>query len=127
LSPVSSPYSLLDLHEVVAYKRLRDLLEAGASVAWAQLCGGLAKAVRRRPCEVVVDLHTLRAEWLEHDDQVAAMARRGHKVRVLDLSVEIDTATEGFDLAAAARTPPKDDLAERRARGKPGEAARKTV
>jgi hypothetical protein len=121
VSPVASPYSLLQLHEVVAYVQLRETLDAGARIAWTQLRDGLRQATVRRPCEAIIDLHTLRAEWVLNGHQITAVARTGHPIRLVDFSGRLDVAVEGFELAASARKQSTDDLAARRTqRGRGG-------
>jgi hypothetical protein len=119
LSPQTSPYSLEALHEVVVYARLRDQFSASADVVWAQAREGLASVVERRPIELIVDCHLLRAAWVLDDSAIAQAARSGNDVRLIDLTDIVVEATAGFDLVMATprRTaaPPGDQLAARRA------------
>ena len=65
----------------------------------------------------VLALILLHAAWVASDSTVAAAARRGNAVQLLDVTTALARAKEGFDLAMRAATEPGDELADRRTRG----------
>ena len=97
----SAPYALPTLLEIVAFTWLRESFDQGGPVVWRQLSASFPEAADRRPCELVVDLHTLRAEWVVDDSRLASFLRRaGRGARLLDLTPKLHEAVEGFRLAA---------------------------
>lgn len=96
----SSPYRLEELVEVVVLRALREEFDAGGPIIWEQVRGEMAEATARRPCEVVVDLHTFAASWVARDQPIADWARSGHPIRLVDLSERLEVAATGFRLAA---------------------------
>jgi hypothetical protein len=120
LSPQTSPYALEDLHEVVVYMRLREAFSGSADVVWTQARADLRSLIERRPIELIVDCHLLRATWILDDAVIARAARAGNHIRLIDLTDIVTEATAGFELVAAtpsrASAPPRDQLAARRQR-----------
>ncbi|MGI8623507.1 MAG: hypothetical protein ACR2NB_08470 [Solirubrobacteraceae bacterium] len=108
-----TPYSLDALYEVIVFARLRESLKGSADVAWSQLHPSLMAAANNEAVELVVDLHLLSAAWVRDDTTIANVARAGHDVRVIDLTLTLREARTGFDLAVAATQAP-DQLAARR-------------
>lgn len=113
----ASPYRLADLLEVVAARVLKDQFETGGAAVWLQLRDGFDIAATRRPCEAVVDVHTHAAHWVDSDARIAQAARTGHDIRLVDLTGELETAEQGFRIAAAPRRARlRDEVAERRSK-----------
>ncbi|MEA2274682.1 MAG: hypothetical protein QOJ29_4951 [Thermoleophilaceae bacterium] len=114
----TTPMAWEALREVVVLKELRDVLGASSGDAvFRQLRAGLPEVAQGAPpVEAVIDLHWLEAEWISSDSQIAAAARFGNAVRVIDVTETLARARRGFDVVARERTPSEDELAKRRPR-----------
>lgn len=115
LDKQTSPYSLTQLREVVTVAELRTALgPASGEVVFRQLRSRLP-APDASAVEALIDLHTLHAEWVADNDAIAAAARKGDAIQLVDLTDRLARASEGFALAArSARV--SDELAPRRGR-----------
>jgi hypothetical protein len=100
LGQQTSPYALEELHRVVILHKLRRRLRRDAFTVWRELESVAPDMARRRPCEVLVDLDQLRAEWLKRDAQIVAMARTGHRLLLVSFDDELDAAGQAFARSA---------------------------
>ena len=119
LDKPSPPYSLAALREIVVVADVRAMLDLESTrIVFRQLRPGVeAAAESQPPIAAVIDLRTLHAAWVASDSTVAAAARRGNAVQLLDVTTALARAKEGCDLAMRAATEPGDELADRRTRG----------
>lgn len=110
-----APFSLAVLREVVVLCDLRTHAVVQAEDAFRQLRPGLEAAVDRPPpIEAIVDLRTGRAAWITGDNDIAAAARRGNAVQVVDVTRNLSMAQEGFELMTRAAAAPDDEVGARR-------------
>jgi hypothetical protein len=101
LSEQAAPFSLEAVREVVVLCELRERVGAQAEVAFPQLRPGLAtRADGPPPVEAIVDLRTGKSAWVTSDEDIAVAARRGNALRLVDVTDELATAREGYDLIA---------------------------
>jgi hypothetical protein len=115
LASQTAPYDRAHLHEVIALRVLQERLgKTNAAVAWRQLRPGLAVACDSEVIALVVDLHLIKASWVEDDSVIVAAARAGHPIQLFDLTAELAESDIGFTLAARPRRKPPDALADRR-------------
>jgi hypothetical protein len=96
LGQQASPYVLKELHRVVILHKLRRRLRRDAFTVWRELEPLAHDMARRRPCEALVDLDQLWAEWLKRDAQIVAMARTGHRLLLVSFDNELDAAGQAF-------------------------------